>query len=113
MSEQGHSPMLFLVWVVIPLDDIFNTAAQITIIGGAIWSIISYTVVKPLEKNIVRLEKGLDIMNVKLDEANKRSHDLAIQLASVNQSAKSAHKRLDFLTKFCRETHNNFPDKDR
>ena len=94
-------------------EDMINTAVQVTVIGGAIWSIVSYVILKPLDKSIGRLEKSLDIMTVKLDETNKRSHDIELKLAAVEQSAKSAHKRLDFLTKFCRETHQNFPDKDR
>ena len=94
-------------------EDIFNTAAQVTVIGGAIWSVVSYVILKPLDKSIGRLEKSLDIMTVKLEEENKHSHDIEIKLAAVEQSARSAHKRLDFLTKFCRETHHDFPDKDR
>lgn len=94
-------------------NDVITTAVQVTVIGGAIWSIVSYVILKPLEKSIGRLEKSLDIMTVKLDEANKRSHDIEIKLATVEQSTKQAHKRLDFLVKFCRQTHNDFPDKDR
>ena len=94
-------------------EDIFSTAVQVTIIGGAIWSIVSYVILKPLDKSIGRLEKSLDIMTVKLEEENKHSHNIEIKLAAVEQSARSAHKRLDFLTKFCRETHHDFPDKDR
>jgi hypothetical protein len=94
-------------------EDIFSTAVQVTIIGGAIWSIVSYVILKPLDKSIGRLEKSLDIMTVKLEEENKHSHDIEIKLAAVEQSAKQAHKRLDFLVKFCRQTYNDFPDKDR
>ena len=94
-------------------EDMINTAVQVTVIGGAIWSIVSYVILKPLDKSIGRLEKSLDIMTVKLEEENKHSHDIEIKLAAVEQSARSAHKRLDFLTKFCRETHHDFPDKDR
>ncbi|WP_295155108.1 hypothetical protein [Selenomonas sp. AE3005] len=95
------------------MDDLVTTAVQVTVIGGAIWSIVSYVILKPLDKSIGRLEKSLDIMTVKLDEANRRSHDIEIKLAAVEQSAMQAHKRLDFLVKFCRQTHNDFPDKDR
>ena len=94
-------------------EDMINMAVQVTVIGGAIWSIVSYVILKPLDKSIGRLEKSLDIMTVKLEEENKHSHDIEIKLAAVEQSARSAHKRLDFLTKFCRETHHDFPDKDR
>lgn len=94
-------------------EDILTIAVQISIIGGAIWSIISYVVVKPLNQNIMRLEKSMDIMTVKMDEANKRSQELAIAIAEVKRDAVSLHKRMDFLTKFCRETHKDFPDKDR
>jgi hypothetical protein len=94
-------------------EDIFNTAVQVTVIGGAIWSIVSYVILKPLDKSIGRLEKSLDIMTVKMEETNKRSHDIEIKLAAVEQSAKQAHKRLDFLTRFYREKYDDFPDRDR
>lgn len=94
-------------------DDIFNTAVQVTVIGGAIWSIISYVILKPLEKNILRLEKSIDLLTVKTEEANKRSHDIELKLAAVELSTKSAHKRLDFLLDFCKKTHDDFPNKDR
>ena len=94
-------------------QDIITTAVQVTVIGGAIWSIISYVILKPLDKSIGRLEKSLDLMTVKINEANQRSHDVEIKLTIVEQSLKSAHKRLDFLTKFCREKYEEFPDRDR
>ena len=93
--------------------DIFSVAVQVTIIGGAIWSIVSYVILKPLDKSIGRLEKSLDLMTVKINEAKQRSHDVEIKLAIVEQSLKSAHKRLDFLTKLCRENYDEFPDRDR
>lgn len=93
--------------------DIFSVAVQITIIGGAIWSIVSYVILKPLDKSIGRLEKSLDIMTININEANQRSHDVEIKLAIVEQSLKSAHKRLDYLTKFCREKYDEFPERDR
>lgn len=94
-------------------EDMLNTAVQVTVIGGAIWSIVSYVIIKPLNKSIMRLEKSLDIMTVKMDESNKHSHDLELKVAAVERDVKSAHKRLDFLLKFCRKTHENFPDNDR
>lgn len=99
--------------MIVLVDDVFSIAVQVTIIGGAIWSIVSYVILKPLDKSIGRLEKSLDLMTVKIDEANKRSHDVEVKLAIVEQSLKSAHKRLDFLTKFCRENYAEFPDRDR
>lgn len=94
-------------------EDIFNMAVQVTVIGGAIWSIVSYVILKPLNTSIMRLEKSLDIMTVKIEDGNKRSHDLELKVAAVERDVKSAHKRLDFLLKFCRQTHENFPEKDR
>ena len=94
-------------------EDILNAAVQITVIGGAIWSIISYAILRPLNQNILRLEKSLDIMTVKIEEGNTRSRDIEIKLAAVDASTKSAHKRLDVLTTFCQSEHGNFPKKDR
>ena len=94
-------------------DDVLNTIVQVTVIGGAVWGIISYVILKPLNTSIMRLEKSLDIMTVKMDESNKHSHDLELKVAAVERDVKSAHKRLDFLLKFCRQTYENFPDKDR
>jgi uncharacterized protein YoxC len=94
-------------------EDMLKTAVQITVIGGAIWSIVSYVILKPLNTSIMRLEKSLDIMTVKMDESNKHNHDLELKVATVERDVKSAHKRLDFLLKFCRQTYENFPDKDR
>ena len=98
----------------IPLNDnVLNIIVQVTVIGGAIWSIISYVILKPLNTSIMRLEKSLDIMTVKIEEGNNRSHNLELKVAAVERDVKSAHKRLDFLLKFCRQTHENFPEKDR
>lgn len=94
-------------------QDIITTAVQVTVIGGAIWSIVSYVILKPLDKSIGRLEKSLDLMTVKINDANQRSHDVEIKLAILEQSLKSYHSRLDFLTKFCREKYEEFPDRDR
>lgn len=94
-------------------DNVLNIIVQVTVIGGAIWSIISYVILKPLNTSIMRLEKSLDIMTVKIEEGNNRSHNLELKVAAVERDVKSAHKRLDFLLKFCRQTHENFPKKDR
>ncbi len=94
-------------------DNVLNIIVQVTVIGGAIWSIISYVILKPLNTSIMRLEKSLDIMTVKIEEGNNRSHDLELKVAAVERDVKSAHKRLDFLLKFCRQTYQDFPDKDR
>ena len=94
-------------------DNVLNIIVQVTVIGGAIWSIISYVILKPLNTSIMRLEKSLDIMTVKIEEGNNRSHNLELKVAAVERDVKSAHKRLDFLLKFCRQTHENFPNKDR
>ena len=78
--------------------DVFSTAVQMTIIGGAIWSIISYVVVRPLEKSITRLEKSVDVLSEQLDKANENYHQLAIKYAEVDQRVKALHRRLDEVT---------------
>ena len=109
----GRETALLNWGVVLLSEDILNAAVQITVIGGAIWSIISYAILRPLNQNIMRLEKSLDIMTVKIEEGNTRSRETEIKLAAVDASCRSAHRRLDVLLTFCRKTHENFPAKDR
>lgn len=91
--------------------DLIQAAVQMSIIGGAIWSIISYVILKPLDKSITRLEKSVDILSDQLDKANERNRDLAIKIAEVDRSTQAAHRRLDDLMEFCRQTHENFPKR--
>lgn len=66
---------------------------------GAIIGVVSFTcaamrifVITPLQKSIDRLEKTLALMDEKFDTQQER-------LARVEESAKSAHKRIDRIEK--------------
>ncbi len=94
-------------------EDIITTTVQVTVIGGAIWSIISYVILKPLDKSIMRLEKSIDILTVKTEESTKRNHELELRLVAVEAASKSLHDRLDVMLKFIKNKYEDFPAKDR
>lgn len=89
--------------------DILTTAVQVSILGGAIWSVISYIVLKPLHNSIERLDKSIDKIDTKTDDIIKRSYELERELAIVDQRARSAHHRLDDMTHFFEKKYADFP----
>lgn len=91
--------------------DVLTTAVQVSILGGAIWSVISYIILKPLDNSIARLEKAIDRNNVKLDDISKRSYDIERELAIVDQRARSAHHRLDDMAGFFQKKYSDFPTR--
>ena len=91
--------------------DVLTTAVQVSILGGAIWSVISYIVLKPIDNSINRLEKSIDKIDGKTDEINRRSYQLERELAVIDQRARSAHHRLDDMTKFFQKKYEDFPER--
>ena len=94
-------------------EDILPVAVQITVIGGAIWSIISYMILAPLNDNIKKLEKSIDILTVKTEESTKRNHELELRLVAVEARTKSLHDRLDVMLTFIKNKYEDYPAKDR
>jgi flagellar motor component MotA len=79
------------------MSDILSNLVAGTIVLGFFGSIFQYVVLKPLNTTISELKLTIyDLRSaVKANEA--RWHSLEIKLTAVDQSAKSAHHRLDSL----------------
>lgn len=91
--------------------DVLTTAVQVSILGGAIWSVISYIILKPLNNTIERLDKSIDKLDGKTNDMLCRSYELERELAVIDQRARSAHHRLDDMTSFFQKKYVDFPIK--
>ena len=85
--------------------DWLETAVQISVIagaiGGAISFLINFVVLRPLEAALSRLQFAVDHLTDQLAHAEERWHEIDCKLTTVDQCAKSAHRRLDEHYKYC------------
>ena len=70
----------------------------ITIISfGA--AVVNYVVIRPLQNSIGTLKEALNKLDSLLNEVQKKEIVLEERVAHVEESAKSAHKRIDSIEK--------------
>ncbi|MBP2635065.1 MAG: hypothetical protein H6Q72_972 [Firmicutes bacterium] len=77
-----------------------NIVACITIIAfaaGVIAGITKYVVVNPLQTAISTLNKTVEELKNMLDRMEQDQRDIDKRLVAVEESSKSAHKRIDGL----------------
>lgn len=72
--------------------------AQIIAVASAFAAAFHFSVLRPLDNTISRIEKMLDKFAERADREEQARHEMAIKLAEVDQRARSAHARLDELT---------------
>ena len=65
-----------------------------------------FSVLRPLDNSISRIEKMLDKFEERADREEAARHEMAIKLAEVDQRARSAHARLDELTSILSNQNN-------
>jgi len=71
-----------------------NTVQIITVIGFAA-VIVKLLIVKPLQGAIETLQKAIDKMETMLNNLSEEQKNIDKRLVAVEESTKSAHKRID------------------
>lgn len=77
--------------------EIINVMAESTVVLTFVWCIFSFVILKPLNTSITELREAIKELRKDVYDNESRRHDLEIKVAEVDQSAKSAHHRIDTL----------------
>jgi len=83
------------------MDTVYSMTAICSLILGAsgiVMGILHYTVISPLRMAIDRLSETISRLEQAVGDMETRQRELDHRVTIVEQSAKSAHKRLDELT---------------
>ena len=81
--------------------------AQIIAVASAFAAAFHFSVLRPLDNSISRIEKMLDKFEERQSAEEKARHEMEIKLAEVDQRARSAHARLDEITKLMAAQNND------
>ena len=74
-----------------------NTAVQTTVILTGICGLFKFVILRPLRQAIEDLRSMIADVKKRADDDRKERHMIQIKLARVEDSAKSAHHRIDTL----------------
>lgn len=80
--------------------------SQIIAVASAIAAVFHFSVLRPLDNSITRIEKMLDKFEERADREEQARHEIDIKLAEVDQRARSAHARIDEITKILAAANN-------
>lgn len=80
--------------------------AQVVSVSSAFAAIFHFAVLRPLDNTISRIEKMLDKFEERADREEAARHEVEVKLAEVDQRARSAHARLDEITKILADRNN-------
>ena len=80
--------------------------AQIIAVASAFSAAFHFSVLRPLDNSISRIEKMLDKFEDRANREEQARHEVEIRLAEVDQRARSAHARLDEITKILAAQNN-------
>ena len=80
--------------------------AQIVAVASAMGAAFHFAVLRPLDNSISRIEKMLDKFEERATREETARHEMEIKLAEVDQRARSAHARLDEITKILAAENN-------
>ena len=84
----------------------WETMGQIIAVASGISAAFHFAVLRPLDIAIKRIEKMLDKMDERFDREEAARHDVEIKVAQIDQRARSAHARIDELTKILAAKNN-------
>ncbi len=84
----------------------WETMGQIVAVASGISAAFHFAVLRPLDVAIKRIEKMLDKMDERFEHEASARHSVEIKLAEVDQRARSAHARLDEITKILADRNN-------
>jgi len=79
---------------------------QILGVAGTFAAAFHFAVLRPLDNSISRIEKMLDKFEERADREEAARHEIDVKLAEVDQRARSAHARLDEITKILADRNN-------
>ena len=79
---------------------------QIVAVASTFAAAFHFAVLRPLDNSISRIEKMLDKFEERADREEQARHEMAVKLAEVDQRARSAHARLDEITKIMAAQNN-------
>ena len=79
---------------------------QIVAVASTFAAAFHFAVLRPLDNSISRIEKMLDKFEERADREEEARHEIAVKLAEVDQRARSAHARLDEITKILADKNN-------
>ena len=80
--------------------------AQIIAVASAFAAAFHFSVLRPLDNSISRIDKMLDKFEDRANREEQARHEVEIRLAEVDQRARSAHARLDEITKILAAQNN-------
>ena len=80
--------------------------AQIVAVASGFAAAFHFSVLRPLDNSISRIEKMLDKFEDRANREEQARHEVEIRLAEVDQRARSAHARLDEITKILAAQNN-------
>lgn len=80
--------------------------AQVIAVASAFAAAFHFSVLRPLDNSISRIEKMLDKFEDRANREEQARHEVEIRLAEVDQRARSAHARLDEITKILAAQNN-------
>lgn len=83
-----------------------ETFAQVVAVASTFGAIFHFAVLRPLDNSINRIEKMLDKFEERADREEAARHEVEVKLAAVDQRARSAHARLDEITKILADKNN-------
>lgn len=76
-----------------------GTAAQITIILSFFGAVFSFMILRPLQSSMTELKSSIDKLSSKFEKADERHRSLEVRVEGIDQRARSAHHRLDTISK--------------
>ena len=76
---------------------VLATIAQIAAIAAVIGAAFSFAVLRPLNASIKALKETIDEMRAEMKEGREQRQEIEVHLAEVDQSVRSAHRRIDAL----------------
>ena len=79
---------------------------QIIAVASAFAAAFHFSVLRPLDNSISRIEKMLDKFEERADRAEVERHHMDVKIAEIDQRARSAHARLDEVTKILADRNN-------
>ena len=77
--------------------DLISNIASSTIILSFCGMVFSYFILSPLNNAIHELQVTIKDIRLEIKTASDKRHALEIKVAEVDQSARSAHQRIDTL----------------
>ena len=80
--------------------------AQVLAVASAMGAAFHFAVLRPLDNTISRIEKMLDKFEERANREEQARHEMEIKLAECDQRARSAHARIDEITKILAAQNN-------